>query len=439
MNAPKVHKRPNILFIHVDQMHFRAISAYGNSYVNTPALDRMVSDGTSFMQMYSTMPQCCPARASWYTGRMSTETGVPVNACPLKPELPDLGQWLGKHGDYNCTYAGKWHVPNRNVSKSFQQIYSSGMGEHADGSIARAAIGYLQNYSSDKPFFLNVGFMNPHDCCYTAGASGGCGKFRFAKEIKGKLPPLPENFTNNPKVASRTPGWKDLDWQYYIYSYYRLTEMVDAEIGRLYETVANSRFADNTVIIFTSDHGDGLGFHGHLSKGYMEEEAWHVPAIVIFPGHIAKGKRDTQHLISGVDIPATICDYAEVPMLPKMTIGKSLRPILEGEFPKWRDYVIGESMLGRGQVGIRDRQFKTILYRDNTAKVFDLKNDPLEQQNLADTQEGKAIRGRHLGYMREYISTIELAPVPTWSQVSAKYKNIFKNYNSWYQQILKET
>ena len=433
-----INKRPNILFIHVDQLHYQAISAYGNPYVKTPALDRMVSDGTSFMKMYTTMPQCCPARASWYTGRMSTETGVPVNSCPLDPELPDLGRWLRKHGDYDCVYAGKWHIPNRDVSKSFRLICGSGMGEHNDASIARAAAGYLQNYSGDKQFFLNVGFMNPHDCCYTAGAGGGCGKFSFAKEIADKLPPLPGNFLYNPNYAARTRGWKDLQWRYYIYSYYRLVEMVDAEIGRLYNTLTNSRFADNTLVIFTADHGDGLGFHGRVSKGYMEEQAWHVPAIVIYPGHIAKGKRDTEHLASGVDIPATICDYAKVPMLPKMTIGRSLRPVLEGKSPAWRDFVIGESMLGGGQVGIRDKQFKTILYGNDTAKIYDLKNDPLEKHDLAGTEQGKAVMQRHMGYMRRYISSIEPAPAPAGNQLGIKYKNIYEKYNSWYKQILKE-
>jgi len=433
-----INKRPNILFIHVDQLHYQAISAYGNPYVKTPALDRMINDGTSFMKMYTTMPQCCPARASWYTGRMSTETGVPVNSCPLDPNLPDLGQWLRKHGDYDCVYAGKWHIPNRDVSKSFRQIFGSGMGEHNDASIARAAIGYLKNHSGDKPFFLNVGFMNPHDCCYTAGAGGGCGKFRFAKEIADKLPPLPENFVYKPKHAARMRGWKDLEWRYYIYSYYCLAEMVDAEIGRLYNTLANSRFADNTLVIFTADHGDGLGFHGNVSKGYMEEEAWHVPAVMIYPGHIAKDKRDTEHLASGVDIPATICDYAKVPMLPKMTIGRSLRPVLEGKSPTWRDFVIGESMLGGGQVGIRDKQFKTILYRNEPAKIYDLKNDPLEKQNLAGTEQGKAVKQRHMGYMKQYISSIEPAPIPAGNLIDIKQKNIYEKYNSWYKQILKE-
>ena len=322
-------RRPNVLFIHVDQMHWQAMSAYGNPHVKTPAMDRMAADGCSFRASYSAMPQCCPARASWYTGRMSSEHGVPVNSCPILPDLPDLGQWLSKHGDYKSVYAGKWHVSGRNVAKSFRVIYGSGKGEYADGAIARACMGFLENYKGDKPFFLNAGFMNPHDCCYTAGAAGGQGKFRFAKEIVDKLPPLPENFrkTSNPRVAH----WTEEDWRYYIYIYYRWVEMVDAEIGRLYDALMSSRFAHNTLVVFAADHGDGLGFHGNISKGYMEEEAWRVPTIIIPVGRLSKGKQDHEHLSMGVDIPATICDYANVPLLPKMTIGKSLRPFVEGK------------------------------------------------------------------------------------------------------------
>lgn len=428
----------NILFIHVDQMHYGAMSAFGNPYVKTPAFDQMTADGHSFMHMYTTMPQCCPARASWYTGRMSTETGVPTNSCPLDPALPDLGQWFKKHSDYDCVYAGKWHIPNRDVAKSFKYIYGSGQGEPNDGSISRAVTGYLQNYNSDKPFFMNVGFMNPHDCCYLSGAGGGCGKFRFAREIEDKLPPLPANFAIDPKYAVRTAGWKELEWRYYIYMYYRLVEMVDNEIGRIYYAVKNSKYADNTLIIFTADHGDGLGFHGKVSKGYMEEEAWHVPAIAVFPGRIKKNVRDTEHLVSGVDIPATICDYAGVPILPNMTIGRSLRPILEGGNPDWREYVIGESMLGPGQAGVRDKRYKTILYPDQDDKVYDLESDPLEMKDLACTDEGKAIRKKHLEYMKEYIRSIKLAPVPSYAKVAPNQKATYENYNLWYKQMLED-
>jgi arylsulfatase A-like enzyme len=239
-----VNKRPNILFIHVDQMHFQAMSAYGNPYVKTPAMDRMAADGYSFMASYSAMPQCCPARASWYTGRMSSEHGVPTNGSPILPNIPDLGQWLRKHTDYECVYAGKWHVTGRDVAKSFRYIYGSGRGEYSDAAIARACMGFLENHKDDKPFFLNAGFMNPHDCCYTAGANGGQGKFHFAKEIEDQLPPLPKNFikTDNARVSH----WSDRDWRYYIYIYYRWVEMVDAEIGRLY----NALMINTVIFLF---------------------------------------------------------------------------------------------------------------------------------------------------------------------------------------------
>ncbi len=428
-------KRPNILFIHVDQMHFEAMSAYGNPYVKTPAMDRMANDGVSFRASYSAMPQCCPARACWYTGRMSSEHGVVTNGRPMLPEIPDLGQWLSKHGDYESVYSGKWHVSGRDVAESFKIISSNtGKGEEQDGTVARACMGFLENYKSKKPFFLNAGFLNPHDCCYTAGAAGGQGKFRFAKEIAEKLPPLPKNFAP-PKRGGRVGDWSEQDWQYYIYIYYRWVEMVDAEIGRLYDALANSRFADNTVVVFSSDHGDGLGFHGNISKGYMEEEAWRVPTIIIPPGGMSKGKEDNEHLSIAVDLPATICDYAGVPMLPKMTVGKSLRPLVEGKkSDDWHEYVVGESFLGDGKVGVRDAKYKTIFYCDGPVKVFDIESDPLEMKDLSESSKGKTVIEKHKKHLLEYLDKLELCPA---SGPKDKRKP-YQVYLDYYSKIRKE-
>lgn len=426
--------RPNILFMHVDQMHFQALSAYGNRHVETPAMDRIAGDGYSLRASYTAMPQCCPARASWYTGRMSSEHGVPSNGCHILPDIPDLGQWLSKHGGYEPVYAGKWHIPGRDVGKSFKVIYGSGKGEYADASIARACMGFLENYGGDKPFFLNAGFMNPHDCCYTAGAQGGQGKFRFAKEIADELPPLPENF-RPPKVGGRVSHWTEQDWRYYIYIYYRWVEMVDAEIGRLYDALMSSRFADNTVVVFASDHGDGLGFHGNITKGYLEEEAWRVPLIIVPPGRMAKGKHDHARLSLGVDIPATICDYAKVPMLPKMTIGESLRPLVEGKKANnWREYIVGESFLGKGQVGVRDAKHKTIFYCDGAVKVFNLEADPLEMKDLSTSPKGKAVAKKHKKHLRQYLDRIELCP----SRGPEDKERTYQNYLTFYGEVRKE-
>ncbi len=410
-------KKPNILFIHVDQMHWDAISGFGNPHVKTPAMDRIAQDGISFRASYATMPQCVPARTCWYTGRMSCETGAPTNGDSCRPDIPDLGQWFSKHSDYHPVYAGKWHVNGRDVAKSFDLIYGKpqAKGEYMDGAVARACMGFLDNYNDDKPFFLNAGFMNPHDCCYTVGARGGQGKFAFAKEIADELPPLPENWVKPSRKGKFYSDWTEEQWRFYIYTYYRWVEMVDAEIASLYDAVRSSPFADNTVIIFSADHGEGVGFHGNVSKGYMEDEAWRVPLTIVDPrANKTRGVVDNVHLSTGVDITATILDYAQLPPMPKMTIAKSLKPLVEGKEIEWREHVIGESFHGQ-QVAVRDEQYKTILYLNPKikTKVFDMNADPLEMNNLMDSPElGETVMQKHKKLLLDYLDTVEVYDPP---------------------------
>jgi choline-sulfatase len=430
-------QKPNIVFVHVDQLHHKAISAYGCKYVHTPNLDKMVRDGYSFMQSYCAMPQCCPSRTSWFTGRMSKEHGVVVNSYPIDPQIPDLGQWLRKVG-YETVYTGKWHVSGRNVDKSFDVLHrGSGQGELGDSTVARSAVAYLKNRTGDKPFLLSVGFLNPHDCCFPATNDGGPGKYAFAPKIMDKLPPLPENFDYDYKNTGmqKIRNWSQQDWRYYIYSYYRMVEMVDAEVGRVYNAVRNGPYADNTLFILTSDHGDGLGFHAKVSKGYLEEQASRVPAIICWPGRVKQDFRDTQHLVSGVDIAATICDYAGAPLLPNMTVALSWRALLQGDNTTWRDYVICETSAEQLSVCVRDARFKSIIYQDKT-KLYDIQNDPLEIIDLADDPLYADIKKRHREQFREYLSRIKIYPGP--SDIDKQPGNLYKAYVEWYESVKAE-
>ena len=430
---------PNILFIHVDQMHADAVSALGCEHLHTPAIDRLVREGYAFTKAYCAMPQCCPSRASWYTGRMSKEHGVVVNAHPIDPDVPDLGQWLRRE-NYDCVYTGKWHVTGRELHASFDVLQPQhGMGELNDGNVARSAVAYLKNRASDKPFFLSVGFLNPHDCCFPAMAHGGPGKYAFAPKIEGELPPLPENFDDEYAQRGRpnVRQWSRRDWQYYIYQYYRMVEMVDAEIGRVMDALRASPYAANTLVIFASDHGDGLGFHSKTSKGFLEEEAFRVPTLAWWPGQIPGGVRDGDHLISGVDIAATICDYAGAPPLPKTTIARSWRPIFEGRAAPWRDYVIGETSVGPLSVAVRDARYKSIIELENT-RLYDLEADPLETRDLAGDARYADIVARHRAHFREYISQIELYPEPETGRGSGRRGNLYREYIDWYHSVLNE-
>ena len=157
-----------------------------------------------------------------------------------------------------------------------------------------------------------------------------------------------------------------------------------------------SPYAGNTLVIFASDHGDGLGFHSNTSKGFLEEEAFRVPTIAWWPGRIPEGVRNAEHLISGVDIPATICDYAGAPPLPKATIARSWRPIFERRDVPWRTYVIGETSIGRLSVAV------------------------------------------HRAHFREYISQIEMYPEPEINLDSLKRGNVYRDYIDWYLSVLNE-
>ncbi len=397
---------PNIVFVHVDQLHHRAISAYGAQHVRTPNIDRLITEGTSFMLSYSANPVCCPARASWYTGRVSSEHGVVQNKKPLLESVSDLGQWMGARG-YACYYVGKWHIPNRRVNRSFTQLPGGhGHGEQGDAGVASTAVGFHHNYSGNQPFFLNVGFLNPHDCCFlTFAPKNPSIKFGSADLLREELPPAPASFDTDAGMTSREGGrWDTTKVRLYNYYYYRMAEMVDAEVGRVYDALRHSQYAGNTLFIFTSDHGEMLGYNNLFKKGVLYDSALRVPLVCAFPGQVMSGQRDSNHLISGVDIPATILDYAGVEPMPGMTVARSLRPLLEGTDVKWRQYVVSESYSGGARRAVCTKDFKAVLYQNGSKRLYNMKNDPLEMRDLAGDpgyaetlREARALHNEYVG------------------------------------------
>jgi len=155
-----------------------------------------------------------------------------------------------------------------------------------------------------------------------------------------------------------------------------------------------------------------------------------VPMIIVDPSGASKGKIDLDHLSIGVDITATICDYAQVPMMPKMTVAKSLKPLVEGKkVDDWHEWVVGESFHGQ-QVAVRDSQYKTIFYVNPKmeTKVFDIKADPLEMKNLVDTPDGKALIAKNKKRIVEYLDKIELYKPPADLKRKKKTHEIYLDY-----------
>ena len=416
--AGSAKSKPNVLCIITDQQHLETLSALGCPSLSTPAMDSLVATGTSFIKSYCPNPLCSPSRSSLFTGRMSSETNVWRNDRPIRDEVPNLGQWLGSRAGYDCVYSGKWHLPFSFTEHipGFRAI-ATGLGNTGivgDAAASWAAAGYLLNRAQDQPFFLVASFLQPHDICGWTHMNGVEPPEPRHPMLDAELPPLPSNFlpcptepkniTNTRFSKWRAEGadkWSERHWRYYRYCYYRMVEMVDAEIARVLWALEASGQRERTLVIFTSDHGEGLAHHQMTHKNFLYDEAAAVPLVLSWPGVIPTGQTDREHLVSGLDLVPTICDFVGIDP-PSKQRGRSLRPVLEGRPGDWRDtlFVEVQGNLGRA---VRTHDYKYIRYiGDPTEQLFDLRNDPGEEANLATDAHHADTLQAHRTLLREW-------------------------------------
>jgi arylsulfatase A-like enzyme len=209
------------------------------------------------------------------------------------------------------------------------------------------------------------------------------------------------------RILQKARGFSELQWRYFAWNLYRFVEKVDGEIGLVLDALEASRFRENTIVIFSSDHGEAAGRHRMFQKFTLYEESVRTPLIVASLGEslpVGKGNR-THRLVSGVDLPATVCDYAGVPA-PAGSHGRSLRPLVEGRDVPWRDSVYIESNYW-GRAVVTDRHKYVTEYRpreeedylppghDDSVRgieqLFDLNADPWETRNLAGDPDQAAV------------------------------------------------
>ena len=415
-------KPKNILLIFTDQQHIDTIAAGGCHHLRTPALDRLKTSGVSFTQSYTANPVCSPARSAVFTGRTSSECDVYVNGRPIRSEIPNLGQRFSEHTDYETFYAGKWHLPRTYTSNipGFNVINTGigGFGYLCDTVMSRACEGFLRNRSKSKPFLLVASFMQPHDICEWLRLNMNKPAGLRYPELAVELPELPDNFdfdTNEPERIRKTRSgnepfkgnWSKEQWQYYRWSYYRNIEHVDAEIGRVLSMLEDSGHANDTLIVLTSDHGEGMGHHQMVRKSTLYDEAARVPQLFSWPGHISENRTDTTCLASGLDIMPTLCDFAGIKP-PENMRGKSLRSILEGTSTTGNEFVVTEVSSNTGRM-IRTKSYKYITYiNDPVEQLFDMNNDPGETVNLAANVRYSSTLAEHQKILREFESKLDV-------------------------------
>lgn len=419
--------RPNILLVLTDQQHWQMMSNTGNTYLKTPAMDRLAAEGTRFDRTYCTNPVCSPSRFSLFTGRMPSAIGMRANGPPDRDQpLPEeiecfgAGRLLSEAG-YHCVYGGKQHLPRTSAERlGFELLTKNEREELAD-----QCVDFLQQ-PSDEPFFLVASFINPHDICYMAVRDfaeseqekrlvdrGGteCATLDEALQLPAGVseaeffekhcPPLPPNhapqadepeaiqdlIAQRPFRLAAKNQWSAQRWRMHRWAYARLTERVDRQIGRVLDALDASPHRENTVVIFTSDHGDMDSAHHMEHKTAFYEEAAHVPLIIRHPGHVPASRVDDQTLISnGLDLIPTLCDYAGAPT-PTPLEGRSFRAAAEGtKVPSTRQVIRLENEIGRAIITGR---YKYVLYDQgaNREQLYDLLEDPGETRNALHDPE----------------------------------------------------
>ncbi len=415
-------RRPNILYIFTDQQTGSAMSCVGNKYLKTPAIDSLAAEGVVFDRTYCAQPLCVPSRTVMMTSRLPHETKVEYNIKYRRIEFPMLGRVLADAG-YETGYLGKWHLPmpqkdaERHGFQSIACQVTAGKKTKKDYDIPGAAVEFFKKQRS-KPFFLVASFLNPHDICQWARGDDLPNGPVPPVPPPDDCPPLPDNFAipkDEPTVIRKvqaqggriypTVDWPDERWRQYRWAYYRLVEMVDREIGKLLKALRDAGHGEDTVVIFSSDHGDGVAAHHWNQKQVLYEEPARVPFIVSQKGVTRAGHIDREHLISnGLDLMPTLCDYAGV-RPPEGVRGMSARPIAEGRKPPgWRDQVVVETSLGgpRDSLGIGGRALRTQRYKyivydqgERREQLFDMESDPGETKSLVRSAEHREVLDEH--------------------------------------------
>jgi len=431
-------KRPNIVLIMTDQQFADAMSCVmGSRYINTPNMDNLAASGMRFTKAYCANPLCVPNRTSIFTGRYPHEHGKQINSTsPIDPnEFPNIGMVLRKAG-YVTGYFGKWHIPypfkKTTADKSgYDQTFDA-----LDYQIAAPAIDFI-NRNKDKPFFVVFSLMNPHNICQYGRSQplpdGDIGEVPAPEQC----PPAPTNMEKarnqsdaleviwqarlrakykdtDKRMFAPLELWGADDWRKYRWAYYRMVELADKEMGKVLTALRRAGLEENTVVIFTADHGDGIGAHRWAQKNMFYDETARIPMIVSQKGTTKVGTSDFL-VNNGIDIMPTICDYAGA-MAPAKCSGTSLRSIVEGGRPRSeREYVAcsthfvqdlradGKPIDLQGRM-IRTKDFKYYIFDQGKQPemLIDMKNDPGEMENLVDNPKYAEVLAKHRKMFTKY-------------------------------------
>ncbi|RKY68983.1 MAG: arylsulfatase [Candidatus Latescibacterota bacterium] len=420
-------KQPNIVFVFSDQQRWDTVGCYGQALNVTPNLDRMAAEGVRFENAFTCQPVCGPARACLQTGKYATEVNCHTNHRMLPPDEKTIAHYLSENG-YEVGYIGKWHLasfgprdgednfrmrpvpPERRggykdfwlASDVLEFTSHSYDGYMFDGELNKRVfpegryrvdahtdwvLEYLRTRNGEKPFFLFVSYIEPHhqnDHGHYEGPHGS--KERFKDFVA-------------PGDLAGTEG----DWREEFPDYLGCVNSLDTNLGRIRDELERQGLAEDTLVMYTSDHGSHFRTRNSEYKRSCHDGCIRVPMIACGPGF--SGGKVVNELVSLIDLPPTILNEGGIET-PAYMRGRPLQELVKGEATDWPEEVflqISESQVGRA---VRTKKWKYSVRApgkggsdpnsDTYAEdfLYDLEADPHERNNLVQSKEHVAIRER---------------------------------------------
>ena len=442
-------ENPNLLLIWTDQQRPDTLRCYGNDIVDAPHLNNLADQSIIFRDPYCVQPVCTPSRGTIMTGLWPRDHGARSNNIPLRREARTIAEMVSEN--YRTAYFGKWHLGDevfaqhgfdewtsiednylehysdpasrgtrssyhrflvkngfapdaeRAGQRVFSRNFSAAMAEPYTkaGFLGEEVSRYLRNYDREKPFLISVNFLEPHPPMF------GPLNNRYDPDSLS----LPETFGEPPTPdiqwkarmraeGFRTEGFKDhplnndWDWRRLKANYYGLVTMVDNAVGHMLEALEESGNAENTIVAFTSDHGEMLGEHSLFKKGILYEGAVRVPMILRVPWLTSEQKM-IEGRFSHIDLVPTLLDLMNQPVGDHLP-GRSRVPVLRGEetlvdddiFIQWNEKT---SPTHECRAIITADGWKLCLFCEDQSMLFDLNADPHERRNLFKSEDHRGL------------------------------------------------
>lgn len=438
LNAQAPKKKRNVIFILTDDHRYDAMGFLkGQSWLQTPQMDRMAAEGVHFKNAFVTTALCSPSRASILTGVYAHRHRIVDNNTPIPQGTTFFPSYLQKNG-YKTGFFGKWHMgaETDEPKPGFDQWVSfrgqgtylpSPNGLNVNGKkvpqkgyitdeLTQYALDWMRTIPKDQPYFLYLSHKAVHSEFIPADRHKG--KFKDQKFV------YPPTMQASGEMAQHRPMWvqnqrnswhgveypyhSELDIEDYYKRYAETLLAVDESIGAVFDELRKRGELDSTLVIYMGDNGFAFGEHGLIDKRTAYEESMRVPMLARCP-ELFSGGKTVKEVVANLDIMPTVFDVTSTPV-PNGLDGRSWLPIVQGRSTEWRKELLYEYYWERNfpqtptMHALREDRYKFIRYQGiwDVDELYDLQEDPLESRNLIFSEKHQEIVKR----MREKLFDI---------------------------------